>query len=32
MTTPLEAAKAENRFFVDKVDALCPKALLQQVC
>jgi hypothetical protein len=30
-TTPLEATKAVNRFFVDKVDALCVKALLPRV-
>jgi hypothetical protein len=29
-TTPLEAAEAVNRFFVDKVDALCAKALLSR--
>jgi hypothetical protein len=29
--TPLEAAEAMNRYFVDKVDALCKKALLPQV-
>jgi hypothetical protein len=30
-TTPLEAAEAVNRFFVDKVDALRGKALLPRV-
>jgi hypothetical protein len=30
-TTPLEAAEAVNKFFVDKVDALHVKALLPQV-
>jgi hypothetical protein len=30
-TTPMEAAEVMNRFFVDKVDDLCKKALLPQV-